>query len=163
MKESRKLKILFIMPLPLPFDDAVRWENLPEGGFRMNLHFVTPGLPNGPLAISAYIQKFFPETEIRIFDAGSYLLRLAGNVYEERLSYEKFVRDSLEFFTDFQPDIIGFSCMFNGTYAGLAAYSAAAAEKFPEAFITAGGHLAAAIPERILCGQTSVEAVKFPL
>lgn len=161
MKESRKLKILFIMPLPLPFDDAVRWENLPEGGFRMNLHFVTPGLPNGPLAISAYIQKFFPETEIRIFDAGSYLLRLAGNVYEERLSYEKFVRDSLEFFTDFQPDIIGFSCMFNGTYAGLAAYSAAAAEKFPDAFITAGGHLAAAIPERILCGQTSIEAVNF--
>ena len=161
MKEKRKLKILFIMPLPLPFDEAVRWESLPEGGCRMNLHFVTPGLPNGPLAISAYIQKFFPDAEIKIFDAGSCLLRLSGTVYGSPLSYKKFVDDSLEHFTDFKPDIIGFSCMFNGTYSGLAVYSAAAADKFPSAFIAAGGHLAAAIPERILCGQTAVEAVCF--
>lgn len=161
MQKKDKLKLLFIMPLPLSYDHVMRWDDLPDGKYRMNLHLVTPGLPNGPLAIAAYVQKYLPNTEIKIFDTSSYLLRLNSAIFERPLKYEEFVRKSLESLKEFNPDIIGFSCMFNGCYSGLSEYSAAAAEIFPDALITAGGHLAAALPERIFANNAAISAICF--
>ena len=157
---KKPVNILFIMPLPLPYNDAVRWEPA-EGGYSMNIHFVEPGLPNGPLSISAYINKFLPETKIKIFDTSAFLLRQSEKVFKKPLAYSAFIKRCLEFAKNSNPGLVLFSCMFNGTFSGLDEYSAAAAEMFPDAFIAAGGHLAAALPERILKECHAIQAICF--
>lgn len=158
---AESVKLLFIMPLFLSYGEALRRQEQPDGSVKTVPRVSLRGLPNGPLSIGTYIKKFFPGAEIKIFDAGTYLTELCGGNNEVPEDYGAFVRGSLRLFKDFKPDIIAFSCLFNGTFHGLREYAAAAAEMFPGALITAGGHLAAALPGKILCDSSAVQAVCF--
>ena len=157
---EKSMKILFIMPLQTPFDSAVRWERI-NGIYRLAVKHLSPCYPTGALSIGAYLNKFYPAAEIKIFDANSFILRMNGKDFAAPFTRSEFFAACFDKIGRFSPDIIGFTCLFNGTYNDLKPFAAAARKYFSEALIVAGGHLAAAVPDRIFSEETAVKAVCF--
>ena len=156
---------MFIMPLHIAYESAVRWrKNISADGkvsYTMSTRRINHGFPTGALSIGSFISKHIHDLDIKILDANTLLLRMESLSFQKPLSRSEFFEACFDKIGRFSPDIIGFTCMFNGTYNDLRDFAAAAQTCFPRAFIVAGGHLAAAVPDRIFSKETAVRAVCF--
>ena len=139
-------KILFIVPLHIPFEDYINPpRNARKAKKKDGKYYnasVNTDLPLGPMSMSAYMKKHHPDTDVRLID---YNIKL--NLVEEGFTYDNFydfVREDLEGFikeTGFEPDIIGISSLFSPSFNNFIDCGKMAKELFPSSLVLGGGNI----------------------
>ncbi|MFA6549287.1 MAG: radical SAM protein [Candidatus Margulisiibacteriota bacterium] len=154
-------KILFIVPLPITYDDFVhpaynaKIIKKKNGGFAS----VLTDMPLGVLSMSAYIKKH-ATVETKLIDFNIILNKL------EKFEYGSFT----EFFYDylsssdsvnFAPDIICISALFTPAYFNMLEIAQCCRKIFPKAIITAGGGVPTNLYREIYSNSSCFDALCY--
>ncbi len=161
------MNILFLIPLHEPFDsvvsaDRMPWKNKLSGSKKIKrLDCV---YPTGVLSIASFLKSRNQTVSIRILDCNVVMKRLSES-QESRDSatgsFKEFCLLCQEKLGSFVPDLIGFSVSFCSNYPDLKDLASFWKEIYPSAILLCGGHLAAAIPERIFSDGIPLDAICF--
>ncbi len=146
MKLKTITKVLFIVPLHIPFEDYVNpprnaRKTKKKDGKYYNAS-VNTDLPLGPMSMSAYLKKHYPDIDVRLID---YNIKL--NLVDEGFTHKNFydfVREDLENFikeTDFQPNVIGISSLFSPSFNNFIDCGKMAKDLFPKSLVIGGGNI----------------------
>jgi anaerobic magnesium-protoporphyrin IX monomethyl ester cyclase len=139
LKKRGALKILFIVPMHLAFEDFVnppsnaRHFKKDDGKFYNSL---PSDLPLGVLSMSAYLKKFV-DVEIKLIDFNVELNWVNGFEYKNFYDYcYDFLKNQ-----DYQPDIVGVSSLFSPSFYNFMDLGRASKELFPASLIIGGGNI----------------------
>lgn len=160
------LKILFIVPLNEAYDRIVSAGKTPwkskqaHGGKIAKVDCV---YPSGVLSITAYLNRFFPEAEIRIFDLNAVINLLAKDetFSFEGLSFEGFLEKAFEFLDGFRPDLVGVTALFVNVYKDLKPLFDFLRRRDPESLLVCGGHVPSALYRRMFDDGIDMDAISF--
>lgn len=160
------MNILLMMPLNEPFDVVVNAVLSPERNklnSKTRIKKVDCVYPTGILSIGAYLKKHLPESNICIVDCNVEINRMAelkgGNGFTQKEYFEHCL--SIAEKKCPQPDLIGLSLLFCSNFADLEPFASLVRERWPNACITAGGHLPSAIYQRIFRQKSALDAICF--
>ena len=160
------MKILFFFLLNEPYQNIVRAAETPwksKLNQKLKIKKIDCVYPTGLLSIASYVKKHLPEAEIRILDCNAVLNQMAEK-YPGRLSeFDRsvFFEECAARLEGFQPDIIGVSALFCSNYQDMEAFCGFLKQKFAPRLLVGGGHLPAAVYDKIFQGQTAIDAIAF--
>lgn len=160
------MKILFLFLLNEPYQNIVNAAATPwksKLNQRLKIKKIDCVYPTGLLSISAYIQKYFPDAEIRILDCNTVLNQLAEKLQEKLVDCERsvFFEQCVRRLNGFQPDIIGISALFCSNYQDMGDFCRFLKQKFNPRLLICGGHLPSAIFSKIFQDQIPIDAIAF--
>ncbi|MEQ8228973.1 MAG: radical SAM protein [Rhodospirillales bacterium] len=129
---------------PFAISDSYNLNSVLEGGSFAEA-------PLGLGYISSYIQRNVPDLEVRIVDANAMAIKhiLATKTVDMDELYSM-LRDEV---ADFDPDIVGISCLFHNIAPSAHAATRAAREIAPDSVIVMGGNYPAGSPEIALADE----------
>ena len=147
------MRILFVVPVNIPFNSfvnpspEVRWNKKKDGKY---YHLPTTDLPLSFLSMSAFLKKT-ERVDIRLKDF-NHEIALADS-----FDYASFYEFSKAEFanSDFNPDIIGISCLFSPSFHNFMECGQAAKEVFPDALIIGGGNIPTSAFHHIYNGKNA--------
>ena len=143
---SKIKKILFIVPLHIPFEDYI---NPPHNARKVKKDdgkfynaSVNTDLPLGPMSMSAYMKKHHPNIDVRLVDY-NIELNLVTKGFTHKNFYD-FVSENLKEFkeeTGFKPDLIGISSLFSPSFHNFIDCGKMAKDIFPDSLVIGGGNI----------------------
>jgi len=153
------MNILFIMPLHLPFSEAVYKDS--DGKVKIRKGRIIRGAPVGCLDIGAYIRKNMPDAGIEILDMNVALSEHTAGGVPAGFSLETFLDLCFKPLMAFAPDMVGISSLFNGNYQDLGLLSAYLKKTFPAAIVVAGGNIPSAMYRSVFAAGCPLDAICF--
>ncbi|WP_158089344.1 B12-binding domain-containing radical SAM protein [Magnetofaba australis] len=132
-------KLLFLTPMHITFESFKNPANnvrciQKQDGRSYNLP--PTDLPLGFLSLSAYLKKSL-DVEIRLLDFNVEVVKAQAFPFE---TFHDYVADQLKDL-DFDPDIIGVSCLFSPSYQNFLDTGAAVRAVYPDKLIIGGGNV----------------------
>lgn len=148
---SIKKKILFLVPPYFNVDDFINKH-------RAN---VLPAftIPYGILSLEAFLKKNCKvNVETKILDLNIYLREIVNNNLD--IDYKQHFNALIgQCITDFDPDIVGISALFNSSFRYMDSLSSAVKGCSSSSIIIAGGGLCSAAFEKVLQDCPSIDAI----
>ncbi|MDC6484831.1 radical SAM protein [Methylophilaceae bacterium] len=134
-------KILFIIPLHIPFEDYINPPSNARSIMKNDGKYynsIMTDLPLGAMSMSAYIKKFHSGIDVKLLD-----FNVEINLFDDGFPYEnfyKFVHDHLSKI-NFSPDVVAISSLFSPSFNNFIDCGKSSKEIFPKSLVIGGGNI----------------------
>lgn len=117
------------------------------------------GIPIGVLSISSYVKKYSENTEIKIIDFNLIINGLVKNSEIDKYnSFRELYVDIMEQYSNYKPDIVAISAIFNSSFECIQECAEIIRKKFEETRIIVGGGLATNAYKMLLANIPTIDA-----